>query len=67
MYSKIQVLAIVTGVLGCVFLLWCAKQFHDMEAGYLPYVALLGAFVCVSIAKGVLLDSYDVELVDEEA
>jgi uncharacterized membrane protein YeaQ/YmgE (transglycosylase-associated protein family) len=60
MYSKIQVAVIVTGVVGCILLLWLTKQFHDLDAGYLPYVSLLGAFVSISVAKGALLD-YSVE------
>jgi hypothetical protein len=66
MYSKIQVVAMVSSGIACVILLWLAKQFHDMDAGYLPYFAFLGAFVCASVLKGVLLDAYDVS-VEEEA
>ena len=64
MYSRIQVAAMVAGVVGCVVMLYLTKQFHEMEAGYLPYVALLGAFVCISLAKGVFLSPYDVEEVE---
>lgn len=67
MYSKVQALLLMICPLATVILLWLAKQFHDMEAGYLPYFALLGAFVTASILKGVLLDSHLVELVEEEA
>jgi uncharacterized membrane protein YeaQ/YmgE (transglycosylase-associated protein family) len=57
-YSRLQVATIVVGVVGCIVMLWLTKQFHEMDAGYLPYMSLLGAFVCISISKGALLSGH---------
>ena len=66
MYSRIQAIALVVSAIGVVVMLYFTKQFHDMDAGYLPYFAFAGAFVCSGMFKGVLLSPYDVELVEEE-
>lgn len=55
MYSRIQLLTVAVGSVGTAIMLYLTKQFHDMDAGYLPYFAFLGAFICISIVKGVLL------------
>jgi uncharacterized membrane protein YeaQ/YmgE (transglycosylase-associated protein family) len=54
-YSRLQVATIVVGVVGCIVMLWLTKQFHEMDAGYLPYASLLGAFVCISVSKGAFM------------
>jgi Flp pilus assembly pilin Flp len=61
MYSKIQVIAAVVAAVGTVLFLWLTKQFHEMDAGYLPYFSLLAAFISVSMLKGVLLSPMEEE------
>jgi hypothetical protein len=66
MYSRIQVATIIVGFIGFILMLVIAKGMHEMEMGYMPYVAFLGAFICIGTAKGVLLDGTWVEDEEEE-